>query len=64
VIGRAREVAIAPRLAQTAPAKEIRIALFVLAGAVTIAEAARNEGVAEVSISTWRNEFLDVGNMR
>jgi transposase-like protein len=28
---------------------------------VTIAEAARKEGVSEVSISKWRNEFLDAG---
>ena len=35
--------------------------LCVLAGEVTIAEAARKEGVSEVSILKWRNEFLDAG---
>ncbi len=46
---------------QIAPAKEIRIVLSVLAGEVTIAEGARKEGVSEVSISKWRNEFLNAG---
>lgn len=50
-----------PRPPQIAPAKEIRIVLSVLAGEVTIAEAARKEGVSEVSISKWRSEFLDAG---
>ncbi|MEV8203899.1 transposase [Streptomyces sp. NPDC079189] len=54
-------MAIVPRPPQLAPAKEIRIVLSVLAGEVTIAEAARKEGVSEVSISKWRNEFLDAG---
>ena len=43
------------------PEKKIRIVLSELAGEVTIAEAARKECVAEVSISKWRNEFLHAG---
>ena len=43
------------------PEKKIRIVLSELAGEVTIAEAARKECVGEVSISKWRNEFLDGG---
>jgi transposase len=46
---------------QIAPEKKIRIVLSVLAGEVTIAEASRKEGVSEVSISRWRNEFLHAG---
>lgn len=47
---------------QITPEKEIRIVLVMLAGEVTIAEAARKEGVSEVSISEkWRNKFLDAG---
>jgi transposase-like protein len=48
-------------IAQIAPVEKIRIVLSELAGEVTIAEAARKECVAEVSISKWRNEFLDAG---
>ena len=43
------------------PEKKVRILLSELAGEVTIAEAARKECVAEVSISKWRNEFLNAG---
>ena len=50
-----------PRPPQIAPTKETRIVLSVLAGEVTIAEAARKEGVSEISISKWRKEFLDAG---
>lgn len=46
---------------QIAPEKKIRIVLSVLAGEVSIAEASRKEGISEVSISKWRNEFLDAG---
>jgi len=46
---------------QVAPEKKVRIVLSVLAGEVSIAEAARKEGVSEVSISKWRNEFLEAG---
>ena len=49
-----------PRPPKIAPEKKIRIVLRARRE-VTIAEAARNEGVAEVSISKWRNEFLEAG---
>ena len=41
--------------------KKIRIVLAVLAGEVSIAEAARKEKVSEQSISRWKAEFLEAG---
>ena len=41
--------------------KKSRIVLSVLAGEMTIAEAARREKVSEQSISRWKAEFLGVG---
>ncbi len=38
-----------------------RIVLAVLRGEVTIAEAARWEGVSAVSVSKWRDQFLAGG---
>ncbi|MEU2258581.1 helix-turn-helix domain-containing protein [Nocardia xishanensis] len=43
------------------PEKKQRIVLSVLAGEVTIAEAARREKVSEQSISRWKADFLDAG---
>ena len=40
---------------------KVRIALAVLRGEVTIAEAARREGVSQTSIANWRDAFLDGG---
>ena len=41
--------------------KKIRIVLAVIAGDVTIAEAARKEKVSEQSIGRWKAEFLEAG---
>ena len=38
--------------------KKIRIVLSIIAGEVTIAEAARKEKVSEQSIGRWKAEFL------
>jgi transposase len=40
---------------------KVRIVLAVLRGEVTIAEAARREGVSRTSIANWRDQFLDGG---
>ena len=41
--------------------EKTRIVLAVLRGEVTIAEAARREGVSETTIAKWRDRFLDGG---
>jgi len=41
--------------------KKIRIVLSVLAGEMSIAEAARKEKVSEQSIGRWKGEFLEAG---
>lgn len=41
--------------------KKTRIVLAVLAGEVTVAEAARREGVSEQSIGNWKRQFLEAG---
>ena len=41
--------------------KKTRIVLGVLAGEVSIAEAARKEKVSEQSIGRWKAEFLEAG---
>jgi transposase len=41
--------------------RKIRIVLSVLAGEVTIAEAARREKISEQSIGRWKAEFLEAG---
>jgi transposase len=41
--------------------KKTRIVLSVLAGEITIAEAARREKVSEQSIGRWNAEFLEGG---
>jgi transposase len=46
----------------TIPAeKKTRIVLSVMAGEMTIAEAARREKVSEQSIGRWKAEFLEAG---
>ncbi len=39
--------------------KKLRIVMSVLAGEVTIVQAARKEKVSEQSISRWKAEFLE-----
>ncbi|WP_345031193.1 transposase, partial [Brevibacterium pityocampae] len=41
--------------------KKTRIVLSVLAGEMSIAEAARKEKVSEHSIGRWKAEFLEAG---
>ena len=41
--------------------KKTRIVLSVLAGEVTIAEAARREEISEQSIGRWKADFLEAG---
>ena len=40
---------------------KVRLVLAVLRGELTIAEAARREGVSQTSIANWRDQFLDGG---
>lgn len=41
--------------------KKIRIVLSILAGEMSVAEAARREKVSEQSIGRWKSEFLEGG---
>lgn len=41
--------------------KKTRIVLSVLAGEVTVAEAARREKVSEQAIGNWKRQFLEAG---
>ena len=43
------------------PEKKSRIVLSILAGEVSIAEAARKEKVSEQSIGRWKADFLEAG---
>ena len=43
------------------PEKETRIVLAILAGEMSIAEAARKEKVSEQSIGRWKAEFIEAG---
>ncbi len=43
------------------PEKKIRIVLSILAGEISLAEAARREKVSEQSIGRWKAEFLEGG---
>lgn len=40
---------------------KIRIVLAVLRGELSVAEAARRDGVSQTSIANWRDQFLDGG---
>lgn len=42
--------------------QKTRIVLSVLAGEMTIAEAARREKVSEQSIGRWKADFFEVGS--
>ncbi len=44
-----------------APEKKTRIVLAVLAGELSMVEAARKEHVSEQSISRWKAEFVEAG---
>jgi len=41
--------------------QKLRIVLSILAGEVTVAEAARQNSVSEQSVGTWKRQFLDSG---
>jgi transposase len=43
------------------PEKKTRIVLAILAGEMSIAEAARKEKVSEQSIGRWKAEFIEAG---
>ncbi len=44
------------------PAEEkVRIVLSILAGELTVAEAARRAKVSEQSVGTWKRQFLEAG---
>lgn len=43
------------------PEKKIRVVLAVLAGEVSVTEAARKEQVSEQSIHRWKADFVDGG---
>ena len=49
------------RLAVTSVEDKLRIVMAVLRGEVSVAEAARREGVSDTSIGKWRGQFLDGG---
>jgi len=42
---------------------KIRIVMSVLAGEVTVAEAARRNKVSETSIGKWKQQFLEAGKL-
>ena len=46
------------------PEKKTRIVLAILAGEMSIAEAARKEKVSEQSIGRWKAEFIEAGQDR
>ena len=50
-----------PRPPSVPPAEKKRIVLSVLAGELTVAEAARRAKVSEQSIGNWKRQFLEAG---
>lgn len=42
---------------------KVRIVLWVLAGEVTVAEAARKAKVSEQSVGNWKRQFLEAGKL-
>ena len=42
---------------------KVRIVLSVLAGEVTVAEAARKAKVSEQSVGNWKRQFLEAGKL-
>lgn len=43
------------------PEEKVRIVLSILAGEVTVAEAARRAKVSEQSVGNWKRQFLESG---
>ncbi|MED7948087.1 transposase, partial [Streptomyces sp. BE20] len=43
------------------PEEKVRIVLSILAGEMTVAEAARRVKVSEQSIGNWKRQFLESG---
>lgn len=41
--------------------EKLRIVLSVLAGEVTVAEAARRQQTSQTSVAKWRDQFLESG---
>lgn len=50
-----------PRPPAVPPEEKVRLVLSVLAGEMTIAEAARRGKVSEQSVSNWKRQFLEGG---
>ncbi|WP_030464743.1 helix-turn-helix domain-containing protein [Kitasatospora sp. NRRL B-11411] len=49
------------RPAAVPPEEKVRIVLSILAGEMTVAEAARRAKVSEQSIGNWKRQFLESG---
>ncbi|MEY9846295.1 transposase-like protein [Streptacidiphilus sp. BW17] len=47
------------RPAAVPPEEKVRIVLSILAGEITVAEAARRAQVSEQSIGNWKRQFLE-----
>lgn len=43
------------------PEEKVRIVLSILAGELTVAEAARRAKVSEQSVGNWKRQFLEPG---
>lgn len=50
-----------PRPPVVPPEEKSRLVLSILAGEMSIAEAARRAKVSEQSVSNWKRQFLDAG---
>ena len=53
-----------PRPPKVAPEEESRLVLAVLAGEVTVAEAARRAKVSETSMGKWKAQFIEGGRQQ
>ncbi len=50
-----------PRPPSLPPAEKQRLILSILAGEMTVAQAARQAKVSEQSVGTWKRQFLEAG---
>ena len=49
-------------LSQRDPERKLQVVLAVLSCEVTMAEAARGEGVSATTVKNWKNAFLEAGH--
>jgi transposase len=56
-----RSLIFMARPAAHPPEEKVRIVLSILAGEVTVAEAARRAKVSEQSVGNWKRQFLESG---